>query len=1041
MTQRVPARFPRGWSLWALTLHLVTGPALLASAPAAFAQTVGSIEGTVTDNSGAALPGASVQVTNENTGVSRGLVTGTDGRYRARDLALGAYRIEASLEGFQTVVRRGVVLTIGREAIVDFELEVGALTESVTVTGDAPLVNTTSSEMTAFVAREQMADLPLNSRDFSQLITLQAGTTNVRAAEGGHRSGYGARISVSGSRPSSNVFTIDGSEVQTAHGQLPSGVTGATLGLEAVQEVKILMSNYSAQHGRSAGATVVAATRSGTNELHGASYWYHRNDSLDARNYFDIEKPEFERNQFGVSASGPIVKNRMFFFANYEGLREDLPIREISRVPTAAARDGILPDGTVTVDSAVRPYLALWPLPTGRDFGDGTAEYQSSDNRPTEQDFGSLRLDYSFSPASNIFARYTIDQSDQIDPTAIGFFSNTRRTRNQYVTIEQKNVLTARLVNQARASYTRTFVGGERLPINPPDESLSHYEGRPFGLITVPGVMSLDGGESPRKDIVNAIQLNNDATADIGRHSIHFGGVFTRFEYNKLQWSREGGDWTFGSLVDFLENAPPTRLRVMGFNADPQRTFNQNMLAFYVQDDFKLHPRLTLNGGLRWEYVTSPTERHGRLANIRDVKNDSAPTVGEPYYENPGGFFSPRFGFAWDPTGAGKTSVRGGFGLFHEPLLMRYYINSMDRQPPFWSDVDPDPSELPGLFPDLNPHLERLSQGPQAVHVFEFQPKNPYSMQWSTSLQRSLLENLVAEVGYTGSRGVDLAGRKELAVPTPTEVNGETYYAPDADFFNPNFTRLNLYDTSAKSEYHALKATVTQRYSAGLHFQASYTWSKAMDRQSATLQDELGATVVMDPFHPERDWGLSDFHVEHSFTANFGYELPWGRDLGGVTGALLGGWQLSGIFTATSGFPFGVLSNNQLTHPLNRGTARPDLIEGGNANPILGGPDQYFDATQFVPQRGGFYGNVGRNTLTGPGFAKLDLSLMKNFRVGGQRSVQVRVEGFNVTNRTNFGLPAATLFDSRGRTIGSAARITDTVTPARQLQLALRFTF
>lgn len=1020
---------------------LLIAPLLFANAPAASAQTVGSIEGVVTDSSGGALPGATVVVTNANTGVSRTVSADPEGRYRARDLGLGEYEIEASLDGFQSVVRRGVVLTIGREAVVDFTLGIGGLTDSVIVTGDAALVDTKSGEMTALVAREQMADLPLNSRDFSQLISLQAGTTNVRAAEGGHRSGYGARISVSGSRPSSNVFTIDGSEVQTAHGQLPSGVTGATLGLEAVQEVKILMSNYSAQHGRSAGATVVAVTRSGTNALHGSSYWYHRNESMDARNYFDVEKPEFERNQFGASVGGPLMKNRMFFFGNYEGLREDLPIRAIGRVPTAAARQGILPDRTVTVHPAVRPYVDLWPLPTGRDFGDGTAEFQTGANRPTSQNYGSLRVDYSFSSTSNIFARYTIDESDQIDPEDIGFFSNTRRTRNQYVTIEQKNVLSSRLVNQARASYTRTFVGGERLPVNPPSESLSHFEGRPFGIITVPGVMNLDGGESPRKDIVNAIQLNDDATFDTGRHTIHVGGAFTRFEYNKLQWSREGGDWTFGSLVDFLENDPPTRLRIMGFNADPHRTFNQNMVAAYVQDDFTVNRRLTFNGGLRWEYVTSPTERHGRLANIRDVKNDPAPTVGEPFYENPGGFFSPRFGMAWDPTGDATTSVRAGFGIFHEPLLMRYYINSMDRQPPFWSDVDPAPAQLRGLFPDLNPHLERLSQGPQAVHVFEYQPSNPYSMQWSVSLQRALLGNLVGELGYTGSRGVDMGGRKELAVPTPTDINGETFYAPDAGFFNPNFTRLNVYDTSASSRYHALKATLSQRYTRGLHFQAAYTWSKAMDTQSATLQGELGATTVMDPFHPERDWALADFHVEHAFTANFGYELPWGGNLPGPARALLAGWQVSGIFTATSGFPFTVSSNNRLTHPLNRGLARPDLIEGGNANPILGGPDRYFDPTQFVPQRRGFYGNVGRNTLIGPGFAKLDLSVMKNFKLGGQRTVQLRVEGFNVTNRTNFGLPARNLFDSRGRRIGSAGRITRTVTPARQVQLALRFGF
>ena len=1039
MTKRISGRFRRACGRFIIPA-VIAGSAFFAAAPA-IAQTVGSIEGVVLDSSGGTLPGATVVVTNENTGVSRTVIAEAGGRYRARDLAIGTYRVEASLSGFQTVLRRGIMLTIGREALVNFELSVGGLTDTITVTGDAPLVNTTSSEVTALVAREQMEKLPLNSRDFSQLITLQAGTTYVRSVEGGHRSGYGARISVSGSRPSSNVFTIDGSEVQTAFGQLPSGVTGATLGLEAVQEVKILMSNYSAQHGRSAGATVVAATRAGTNALHGSSYWYHRNESLDARNYFAATKPEFTRNQFGVSAGGPVARNRMFFFSNFEGLREDLPLTRIATVPTAAAREGNLPSGQITVHPLVKPYLALWPLPNGRDFNDGTAEYQSTASRPTSQNFGSLRVDYSFTSTSNIFARYTIDESDQSNPQIIGFFNNIRRTRNQYVTVEQKNVLTSRLVNQARASYTRTLVAGSREGVNAPDATLSFYQGRPFGQVSMGGgLLGLNDAESPRQDVINSIQLNNDATWDKGRHSIHFGGVFTRFEYNKLQYSREGGEWTFGSLQNFLLNRP-TRLRIMGFNADPNRTFNQNMTGLYVQDDIKLHERLTLNGGLRWEYLTSPTERHGRMANLRNPLTDKVPTVGTPYYENPGGFFSPRVGFAWDPTGGRTTSVRGGFGLFHEPLLMRYYINAMDRQPPFWSDVDVRAPVVTGLFPNLNPVLEELSKGPQAVHVFQFQPSNPYAAQWSASVQRSLMKNMVAEIGYTGSRGVNLAGRKEYAIPQPVEVNGESFFAPNAPFVNPSFTRLNFYDTSAKSKYHAFKGTVAQRFSEGLHFQASYTWSKARDTQSATLSEELGDTTTLDPFHPERDWGLSDFHVAHSFTANFGYLLPFGKSLTGVSGALLSGWQLSGIFTATTGFPFTVNSAGALTHLQIVDPSRPDLIPGGNSNPVLGGPDLYFDPTQFVVQRPGFHGNVGRNTLIGPGFSKLDMSLMKDFKVGGDRAIQFRVEGFNVLNRTNFGLPANDLFDAQGRRLGTAGRITNTVTPARCFQLVGRFTF
>src|SRR5262245_2422692 len=333
----------------------------------ASAQTTASIEGTVTDSTGGALPGVTVNVANEETGISRDVVTEADGRYIARDLALGLYKVEAALQGFTTSSRKGIQLTIGRQATVDFQLGVGELSETVEVTGDAPLVDTKTAGVASFVSREQMNDLPLNARDFSQLIDLQAGTVHVRIeAGGGANAGEsaGARISVSGARPSANVFVLDGTEIQTAYGTLPAGVGGATLGLEAVQEFKVLSNNYSAQYGRSVGGTVVAATRSGTNAFRGTGYWYHRDQNLDAKNYFDIgEKPEFKRNQYGVGFGGPIVKNRTFFFGNYEKLKEELPRVLRTQVPTADARNGILPgQAAVTVAGVIKPYLDLYPM-------------------------------------------------------------------------------------------------------------------------------------------------------------------------------------------------------------------------------------------------------------------------------------------------------------------------------------------------------------------------------------------------------------------------------------------------------------------------------------------------------------------------------------------------------------------------------------------------------------------------------------------------------------------------------------------------------
>jgi hypothetical protein len=1020
--------------------------ALFVCVSTAWAQTGASIEGTVTDTTGGALPGATVQVVNEATGISREVVTDGEGRYVVRDLALGEYRVEATLPGFRTAVRQGVILTIGREAAVDFELGVGEISEEVVVSGDAPLVDTSSAGTASLVSREQMADLPLNARDFSQLITLQAGTVQVRMeAAGGQNAGAaaGARISISGARPSSNVFVLDGTEIQTAYGTLPAGVGGATLGLEAVQEFKIQTNNYSAQYGRSVGGTVVAATRSGTNQLHGSAYWYHRNDMFDARNFFDSgEKPDFRRNQFGAGVGGPIFRNRTFFFGNYEVLRERLPRQLSGVVPTAAARAGTLPTGTVTVSPLVRPYVDLYPLPNGRDFGDGTAEYNSTGDRPTDQDYASLRIDHQFTANSKIFGRYTRDVSDLLSPNAIPLFDDTTLSDNHYTTVEQSQVLTSRLVNQARVSYTRTRVGLSVAAVNEPSPALDFYPGRGFGTITISGLSGLSGGTGQNTDTVNAFILADDATFDTGRQSIHVGGALTWLQFNRVSWGdRFAGQFEYGSMVDFLTNARPTRFRISGFNADPVRNYRNRLLSLYAQDDIRFGSNLVVNVGLRYEYMTSPTETEDRLANLRNIL-DTFPTVGEPYYDNPGGFFSPRLGVVWDPTGTGTTSIRAGFGFFHEPLQMKSYVVTMTRQPPFWTEVDPAASQLTGLFPNVEPHLERLTrEAPQAIHVFQSNPDNPYSMQGSLSVQRQLATNLVAEIAYVGSRGVHLNGRKDWAVPVREVVNGETFFPASANYVNPLYTRLHYYDTSASSMYHGLKTTVTKRFSQGLHFQTAYTWSKSLDTESATVAGELSAQSVQDPYENLLDWGPSEFHAEHTFTGSASYRLPWGEEMTGIAGGFARGWQVSGIVSASSGRPFSVSSNSQISHPLLRSGARPDLIEGGNANPILGGVDLYFDPLQFVPQRRGYWGNLGRNTLLGPNVLKVDVSVVKEVALGGSRSLQVRAEMFNLFNRANFGQPAGGLFNARGVRLNTAGRIDNTITTARQGQVAVRFAF
>ncbi len=1037
------------------------------------AQTVASISGRVTDSTGAVLPGTEVELENLDTGATRVVVTNDQGAYRGRNLPLGNYRVSASLPGFQTVVRSGVVLTVGRQAVVNVELPVGEISEQVQVTGDAPLVETTSGAISELVTRDQISNLPLNSRDFSQLITLQAGTTNYRRQEGGGHVGYGARISVNGARPEDSSFTLDGSDITTPTGLLPAGVSNATLGIEAMREFKVMTSAYSAQYGRSGGASLIAVTRSGTNQLHGSLFAYHRNDNLDARNFFDPTKPELKRNQFGFSLGGPIVPDRDFFFASYEGLRDRGPVLfNNTTVPTAAARMGDLgSEGMVNIHPDVVPYLDLWPDPTpgGQDFGDGSAEFIRQDSRPTDQDYFVVRLDHEMGDNHSLFGRYTFDDSNKLTPQAFELFNEAEAQRNQYVTLEVRSVLSPALLNQVRIGYSRynlerDLEDGPRVP----DPSLNFVTGRPFGGVSgLDQISSLSGytGTMPRQLNLNTHQLSDDISYSRGSHSLKFGYTSSWFVFHKKSFGRYGGAWQYRSFDGFLENGTVSRLRLMGDGADAVRTFTQWLHGFYIQDDVQLRSNLTLNLGLRYEYVTQAQERYGRMSNLIDIYNDPEATVGEFFTKNPSGDdFAPRIGLAWDPTGSGKYSIRAGVGVFQSPIVVRQTLQIFDRVTPFWQEIDA--RNLPGgFFPNLDDEIEALTAGTKAVHVFEAEPSSPYMTQYSLSFQALLTTNFVAEIAYSGSLGVHLSNVHRLDLPEPAfcgrstapapaavcvgRPDDATYYAPDAPFLNPNFTRLQWYGTGGSSNYHAFKTTLTKRLSAGLQFQGAYTWSKALDNGSAVTSGVLTDTWGQDPFHMENDRGPADFHVAHNFVANYSYDLPFGSGTSGLANKLIDGWQVAGIVTFATGSPDTLNSSSRLTHR-NAARARPDL------DPAFTSPDpsfsdgvqcnvdcRYFENDRFNNQVQGFYGNVGRNTMIGPGFSSFDFSIIKSTYLGsdGSKKVQFRAEFFNLTNNASFDTPDSTVFSSSGRTRSTAGRVTNTVGTSRQIQLALRFEF
>jgi hypothetical protein len=1076
---------------------------LMLLSAAAQAQNVGAISGRVADTSGAVIPGATIEIRNLDTGFVRTVQSDAQGNYRAPELPLGQYQVEATFSGFQKLMRSGIQLTMGRDATVNFQLTVGEVQEIVTVTGDAPLVETNKSDMGALVSREQIADLPLSSRDFSDLITLQAGTMQYRhAGDGGAAvNGYGARISVSGARPTQNSFSLDGADINTATQLIPSGVDGAMLGVEAIREFKVLSSNYSAQYGRAAGANLMAVSRSGTNEFHGSLFEYFRNDNLDANewdaNWKKEGKQELRRNQFGGSLGGPVMRDRFFFFTTYEGVRDRLPRSRSASVLTPEARQGIIRrmqggncvTKTFPVTESVKPYLDLWPQPTGPLPACGfVADFTRSDNRPTDANYWSARMDYQLHANHSVFGRYTMDFSDRTDIDTIPMFGNSSEARSQYITIEERSILSPTMINSVRLAYTRSNNTDDVVEVNPPGPSLSFLSGRPFGGVSIGGgVAGLNGysGSNPRVYILNNYQVFDDFTWERSRHSLKLGFTVNRFIFHRTGVSRTGGAWTFTDIDNFLwadqsvcgsqstALCRANRLRIQGPDqyacpdygtcySDPHRTARQTLFAAYFQDDFRAMPNLTLNLGMRYEFTTVPNEKYGRLANIEHLYSPVA-TVGGELYPNPTlDNFSPRFGFAWDPTGAGKTSLRGGFGLFFDAVLATQWMTAIDRQPPFWTDIDVRGSDLNRLFPKLDSRIAQLALGPQAIHAIDKKLLSPYTTQTSLAVQHMITPRTVAEVGYTWTRGIHLGSRADMAVPQPVlQDDGRWFFPdptnPDARLLNPKFSRLEWYSSAAYSQYHGLRTSFQHSLSQGLNMQVNYTWSKAMDNLSAQLSSVLGDSAIQNAFQATGNYGLADFHISHNFVSNFTYALPFGTGrpiaMSGIPNLVLGGWQISGVFTAQSGTPLSVSGEDAFSFERAGGGARPNLAPGGDPNPVYDEPLEHaeggivwFDGStkNFVNQGlgpngtipSGFYGNLGRNTVIGPGTVEMDFSLLKNVPWGEGRDVQFRAEFFNFFNSPQFSQPSSSI---TGANIG---RIDNTLlNSARQIQLALKVTF
>jgi outer membrane receptor protein involved in Fe transport len=1021
------------------------------------AQTVGArIQGTITDSSGQPIPAAHVMVRNVGTGDTRELLTEPDGRYHAPLLPPGEYEVKASHTGFQTVDRRGIRLTVGQDALVNIRLEVGRMAEELVVDADVSRVNLTSGAVSGLVGEQEIRDLPLNGRSFQQLALLQTGVQAALTAGNDVVGGRTPKISINGARPEHNNFLLDGTDINNVYNKTPGSAAGVLLGVEAVREFQVLTNAYSAEFGRSAGGVINAVTRSGTNDFHGSAFEFHRNSALDARNFFDPPsqpKPDFTRHQFGAVLGGPIRKDRTFFFAAYEGLIERLGVTGVTAVPDDNARRGILPGGrTITLHPAVPAYLGLFPRANGRSLGGGAAEYLFSQTQPTDEHFFQARVDHRLSPRDTLFLRVTHDRGDvnRIPANKPPISNIEEGTRNTYVTVEQQHTFSPSLLNLFRVGLNRSVSLADNVRTVEIPASMSWLPGEPFGYFTIGGLVTEMAGDFrlPRDDYLSNWQLGNTLIWTRGRHSARFGFQAQYLQFDQNTTSQKGGIVTFTNLENFLLGRPSNVDFAVPGLIDPQRKYRQWLFAGFVQDDIRLGARLMANVGLRYEVVTVPTEADGKISNLRSV-TDRALTVGDPWHENPSlGNLAPRVGIAWDPFGGGKTSVRAGFGLFHDEILPKYYFFSGSLNPPFTTRTTIANPPFPNVVANFDSKAFIRAQ----LQTTNFELDTPYIMQFNLGVQRSLGDWDVT-LGYVGSRGKNLIRLGDANLAPETMVNGRKVYQPQLGRRNPSFTGIWQRMTDAESFYNSAQVSLQKRFSQGWRAQVSYTFSRTVDNASGINSQDFSSVVQynLDWYDLDRDRGLAPFHAKHNLTFNWTWDLPVARSASGLTAALLKGWQLNNITTVRSGHPFTVQMDFNRSGNLNTVSfsrhERPDVKPGCSNNPILGGPDRYWDVNCFqlppVNQRG----DLGRNTLVGPRLVAVDLSLVKSFELGEGRRLQFRAEAFNLPNHPNFAVPSGRTAFTGVAADGSPivaptwGRITSTVTTSRQIQLGLKLSF
>ncbi|MCX6585834.1 MAG: TonB-dependent receptor [Acidobacteria bacterium] len=1012
-------------------------------------QTTATLNGTIHDPSGGIVQGAEVLVTQKATGLVRQVLTNGVGLFRVPAIPVGEVEVRITAKGFRPMVRQGISLSVNESATIDVTLEVGAVDQEVTVNASASQVNTSTSELGYLVSESAMRELPLNGRNYTDLALLQPGVVAYPHRDGGSVVAHGLGTSINGQDPRSNVYLIDGTPQNDMTNGPAGSAAGTVLGVEAIREFRVEVNTYSAEFGRNSGGQINAITKSGTNAWHGSLFHFLRNDNFDARNFFDpAKRPDFKRNQFGGSIGGPLRKDKDFFFFTVESLRDRLGRTISSIVPDNNARAGILPDGPVTLQPAILPFLNEMPRPNGASRGGGLADYIFGFNQKVDQNFLQGRYDRNVGSRGQFFARHTWDDAVQVLPTDFPQFPREFLSRNQFLTTEYRHILSPQTLLHARAGFSRTRIG-QNIEANTATPLAEFVPGRgTTGNIDIGGMPRFGTQSSANLRLTqNVFSFDTGVTITRGSHLIKAGMMAERYQMNMVNPTFSLGTFGFNDIRSFLENRPA---RFLGLT--PAATFDRywrfTLMGFYVQDSWKLTPRFTLNPGMRYEFATMPQDIYGRDSNMKNLFTDAV-TVPGPLYANPTRKnFSPRMGFAWDVFGTGRTSLRGGYGLFFNTNNQQNLIVTVTNPP-----ATPRVSIANPTFP-LPPFARAIGN---TVRPVEFNLKNPYVQQWNLNVQQQLPGGFVATIGYAGARGIHLLRSNDVNIVEPVrQADGTLFFPAGAPRRNPNWATIELKSSDGNSWYHAGLLEIRKRLGRDLQFQSSYTFSRNIDTTQASTffsDGTNGTTSAMPEFAGfNYNKGLSDYHAKHNWVVNFTYDLPVARSATGWTKTAFANWQLAGINNLRSGSPLTVFVSGNRSRSgwapslgPGLGQDRASIAPGyTHQSAVLGGPDQYFDPRAFVLSAPGTLGNLGRGTFIGPGLRGFDLAALKSFRLGGWNEnarIQFRAESFNLFNHANFAPPSLLAISTTTGPLGGFGRIRSTVTSSRQIQFALRLQF